>query len=555
MFREADTRASMLVLTLLRLVPLTAVIFIVCWVGLRVRGDGIAGLRTLPESRYAPLLAALVMSVVVWYEWGSLHQIPIVHDEASYLLQAETLARWRWTMPSPPMPEFFEQFHVLVTPAYASKYPPGHGLLLVPGIWFGLPGLVPVVLCGLAAALLFIVVRRVTNGWIATLTFALWLPLRGNLWFRPSYFSEDTTSVLWLLGWWALLEWCETGRERWLALVAACTAWIAITRPLTAVAFALPIVGVVLWRLAQQRNWARVARPAIAAVAIVCVLPLWSAKTTHDWRELPDALYSKIYFPFDAVGFGLDTTPPERALPPDMQNLVKAFGRTHAAHTVDRLPETLYERWRAMFDDAFGGLRAAFAAFAIIGLITLSGAGWFAVAGSLTLTLCYLVYAHPPGWDLYYLEIFALLPFLTACGVWACWIKLGKRGGAGQTLLRTVTPQAALAGLLLVLLLIVPARADIVRMHREQIGRRAYQSAFARKVAALPDPQTIIFIRYTPRHDFNSSLIANHADLANARTWLVYDRGAEDAKLAALAPNRVAYLYDEASGKLTRLAP
>ena len=385
----------MIVLTLLRLAPLTVAVLVVYSIGLRVRGDRLAALRALPDSRYAPLLAALVTAAVIWYEWGLLHQVPVVHDEASYLLQAETLARWRWTMPSPPMPEFFEQFHVLVTPTYASKYPPGHGLLLVPGIWLGLPGLVPVVLGGLAAALLFILVRRVTNGWVATLTFVLWLPLRDNLRFKPSYFSENTTSVLWLLGWWALLEWWETGRERWLALVAACTAWIAITRPFTAVAFALPIAAVVLWRVARQRSWAQLARPALVAVAIVGVLPLWSTKTTHSWHELPDMLYAKLYFPFDALGFGLDTTPPARALPPDMHNLIKEFGPTHAAHTVAKLPETFYDRWSVMFDDAFGGLRAPFAAFAVIGLLTLSGAGWFAVAGSLTLTLCYLLYAHP----------------------------------------------------------------------------------------------------------------------------------------------------------------
>ncbi len=277
------------------------------------------------------------------------------------------------------------------------------------------PGLVPVVLGGLAAALLFILVRRVTNGWVATLTFVLWLPLRDNLRFKPSYFSENTTSVLWLLGWWALLEWWETGRERWLALVAACTAWIAITRPFTAVAFALPIAAVVLWRVARQRSWAQLARPALVAVAIVGVLPLWSTKTTHSWHELPDMLYAKLYFPFDALGFGLDTTPPARALPPDMHNLIKEFGPTHAAHTVAKLPETFYDRWSVMFDDAFGGLRLL-RLFAVIGLLTLSGAGWFAVAGSLTLTLCYLLYAHPASWDLYYLEIFAsaALPH----GVW-----------------------------------------------------------------------------------------------------------------------------------------
>ena len=545
-------------LTILEMLPLAAVVLIVCWIGLRLPAERLSAVRTFPESRVAPIAAAIITMVVVWYVWGStLNQISIVHDEASYLLQAETFALGRWAMPSPPMPEFFEQFHVFVTPAFASKYPPGHGVLLVPGIWLGMPGLVPLLLAGLTAALLVILVRRVTNGWVAMLTFMLWLPLQSNLWYRPSYLSENTTSVLWLLGWWALVEWGENGRERWLALIAACTAWMAITRPLTAVAFALPVAAVVLWRVARQRKWRQVVRPALLAVAILTVIPVWSAKTTGSWRETPYGLYSKMYFPFDVMGFGFDTTSPARSLPPDMQAFVMAYGPVHAAHQVDRLPRIFYDRWNIMFEDAFNGLRMAFAAFAIIGLIALTTPGWFAVIGSLTLTLCYLVFAHPADWDVYYLEIVAIFPFLSACGIWAVWLSLGKakRGESRAQLLHSVPSHAAYAAALLVLLLIVPARADVVRVRHEELDHRSYQVAFARRIAALPDARSIVFIKYMPRHDLNSSFIANQADLPNARTWLVYDRGADDARLAALAPNRVPYLYDEATRTLSRIHP
>ena len=88
---------------------------------------------------------------------------------------------------------------------------------------------------------------------------------------------------------------------------------------------------------------------------------------------------------------------------------------------------------------------------------------------------------------------------------------------------------------------------------REQASRRAYQLAFSEAVSKLPDARRIVFIRYAPRHFVHTSLIANHPDLANARTWLVYDRGAEDAELMAIAPDRIPYLFDEQSGSLTRL--
>jgi hypothetical protein len=530
------------------------IVLLAGWVGTRVPTVQFPALRTLPDSRFAPLAVALATMLVIWYVWGSLHQVPVVHDEASYLLQAETFARGRWAMPSPPLPAFFEQFHVFVTPTFASKYPPGHGMLLVPGIWLGLPGLVPLVLNGFAAALLFLLVRRVANGWIALLTFLLWLPMYGNLRFRPSYFSENTSSVLWLLGWWALIEWRETGRGRWLSLLAVCVGWMAITRPLTAAAFAIPVGIVVLWRTARTRQWRALVLPAVLSVAIVSLIPIWNVKVTGNWRETPYALYSKVYSPYDVMGFKLDTTPPERPLPPDMKLMVKALGPTHAEHTVDHLPAILYDRWRAIFMDAFRGARLPFALFAIVSLAVLPAAGWFAVAASFLVTLFYLSFAHDPSWNVYYLEIMPLFPFLAACGVWGVWLALQRRDiDIRRASLRAASPQAALAAFILGAVLLVVARNDVVQARRQQAARRAYKLNFTTTVAQLPGEHTIVFIRYAPWHRIHTSLIANEADLPDARTWFVYDRGAEDAALMARAPDRVPYLFDESSGSIQRL--
>jgi len=531
-----------------------ALVLLAGWVGSRASSERFGGLQRLVDSRVAPITVALITMLVIWYVWGSLDALPVVHDEASYLLQAQTFARGRWTMPSPPLPAFFEQFHVFVVPHFASKYPPGHGILMVPGIWLGMPGLVPLLLSGLAGALLFVLVRRVTNGWVALLTFLLWLSMSGTLVFHSSYFSENTSGVLWLAGWVALLEWVAQPRERWLIAIAACVGWMAITRPLTAVAFAIPIGVVVLRRMVQTRQWRTLVRPTVLGVAILALIPIWSARTTGNWRENPYSLYSRLYFPFDAPGFGFDSTPPLRHVPADMQPLVDGFGPVHADHTPAHLPRILFDRWHVMFIDAFRGNRLPLAIFAVLGLAALPLAGWFAVAGSIVLTLCYLSFAHPAPWDLYYMEIFPLLPFLTACGLWAAWLALIGRGARWRAL-RFAPPQAAIAAAIAAVLLLQPLHLELTLARRYQFRIRMNRARFTAMTALLPGRRTMVFVHYGPRHSVNDGLIENEADLADAKTWFVHDLGVADTALLAKAPDRTPYLYDEHSDTYYRLTP
>ena len=182
--------------------PLNPYLAVACLGGLllvgRVARPGTwqpARLGAALQSRWAPLLFGLLTLIAVRFVWRSLAEPGVVHDERAYLLQAEIFARGRWTAAPPPIPAFFEQMHVFVEPRVFAKYPPTHAMMLVPGVWLGLPGLMPALLAGIAGALTFWLARRLSNEWTALLTWLLWTTAPVTLFWAASYFRAHSLFV------------------------------------------------------------------------------------------------------------------------------------------------------------------------------------------------------------------------------------------------------------------------------------------------------------------------------------------------------------------------
>lgn len=518
------------------------------------------------NSRKAVVVAATLAGGTTWYVWGSLTDVGSLHDEASYLLQAKLFAQGRWTAPRPPIPAFFEQFHVFVDPVIASKYPPGHSLLLAPGVWLGLPGLMPMLLVAASGALVFALARRLTNPWVGVLTLLLWILGRTSLQFHSSYLSENTTELCWLGGFWALLDYRDRRRASSLCVLAACIAWGLITRPLTMIAYAVPCAVAVLWMMGRHRAW-RTLVPALAVgAAIVGLLLVSNSRITGSWKTMAWNLYAREYMPWDIPGFGVDNTPPRRALPPDMAELSRQFAVVHEEHTPDALPTQAWRRISQLADADLGSwkqpdVRTLLVPFALIGLLLLAlgspvPGGRIALACAVALLTAYLSYAHPPQWTVYYLECSALVPFATSLGLWTLATIVTRRTRTiDATVLRdhawlAVSASAAMIG---AILLYAPSRVASAKgylsfTHQSQ---REWRALLARRIPATQ--RAIVFVRYSPRHSPHRSLISNNPDLARAPVWIVYDRGPENARLLGLAPDRAAYLYDEATQTLLSL--
>ena len=482
-------------------------------------------------------------AAVLWWTWGSLRPLPTVQDEYSYLLQARIFAHLHWTAPPPPVPSSFQQPHVLTTPRVASKYPPGHALLLALGAAVDAPWIVPLILSGASAALIFLLAESVAGPWIAMLCWAVWLGDPVTLKFQPGYFSEVTSGLAFLASWWFLRRWRVNREPRWLVFAAIAIGWIAITRPLTALMLAVPGGAFVITRVVRERLWRHVLLAGLAGTAVIAILPLWSAKTTGKWNLSPVTLYTRDYLPFDKPGFGFDSTPPALALSPVTQDLYDEFSRYHQLYSSAKVPVTAYNRIRALAKEEFAGWRIALVPFVLIGIGFASAELWLAIACAVAVFAGYLSYAYWSGWTLYNLESIPVVAFCAANGVLTLWRWIRRRWGS-LVLGRAVAWGAPA----LIALLTIPA---VQKWRHKHIMDAAYDTDFYKTIATAPFRGVVVFVRYAPSQHPHVNLVASSPTLDSDRTWIVRDDPAHNSAIMRAANGRVPVLFEEKGAKFS----
>ena len=537
------------------LIPAPSLVELVWWLGLPValfvalgllvrrrRSRVPTSIEIALSSRWAPLVAGGISAAILLFVWRSPNEPQPIHDEQAYVLQAEIFARGHWTGEPPPIPGFFEQTHMFIEPRLASKYPPGTSLLLVPGVWVGLPGLMPLLFTGAAGALLFAIVRRLVDPALALAAWALWSTSTTSLYWRSSYFSQNPDTALWLFSLWALLRWRAEARQSWLIAVACVFAWMYLTRPLSAVALAAPVAIVVLVKVWQERLVRQVAVATACAVPLLLIHVLWQQRTMGDWRINPYSEYSRQYMPFDKPGFGFDPTPPTKPLTPPHAWIEGEFIPYHKQHQLAALPAIVTARiivlMRALGETWRVGLIVLF----IVGAIRARGAMRFAVLSAMCLFLAYLVYAHPAWWTVYYTEAFPVFFVIAAYELMRfarSVLKLDEEG----------TRVAFLVGLIL----IAPWMAsDVIRARAQSDARSGFQRQAVKTLSAIPEERAVVFVEYPPDHLHFQSLVGNTPDYRTARLWMVYDRGEENERLLAMT-DRAAYRLKVADWTLERI--
>ena len=257
----------------------------------------------LPHHRMVHVLLLFVLSL--GGRLALLHQkpapVPVIQDEYSYLLAADTFAHGRLTNPTPQFWSHFETYHELFHPSYMSKYPPGQGIALAAGqIFFHLPFAGVVLSCAIMCVALYwalyaIVPRRwaFLGGMIAVLQLS-WLSYWDN-----SYWGGTMAAIGGCLFLGALLRLGRRVTVLHAATLAFSLFLLAITRPYEGLLLAFPALLWLVFIIAKMHGKKCWPRALAAFLLILAAGGTWLGY--YNWRvtgspfELPYIEFHRQY--------------------------------------------------------------------------------------------------------------------------------------------------------------------------------------------------------------------------------------------------------------------
>ena len=229
--------------------------------------------------------------------------IPAIHDEFSYLLAADTFAHGRLANPPHPMWIFFDTFHVLQHPTYASKYLPAQSAPMALGQMLGHPWIgVLLTMAATVAAMTWML-----QGWFSP----AWALLGGVLalldlvlfqFWVDSYYNGSVATIGAALVLGTFPRILTFGRGRDSLLMGAGAFILASSRPVEGFIFCIPpaiaLSAYLLFRLGPRRK-GRILRIALPLSAVLIsgllFLAYYNAKVTGNPLKFPYAIYQREY--------------------------------------------------------------------------------------------------------------------------------------------------------------------------------------------------------------------------------------------------------------------
>jgi hypothetical protein len=239
-------------------------------------------------------------------------RLPHLEDEFAILWEAEVMADGSVSLPSPESPKsYLVPFVVDYGGQRFGKYPPGWPAALSLGARLSAPWIANAILTGVSIWLTYRLGSKLVSERLSlvaaslTLFSPMFLVLSGSL---LSHTFSLFLTLAFILAWLDLFDDTEgmvrgAIPTRLLKLVAGLSlGLLAITRPLTAVAVALPFIihGTVLGIRGGGEIRKRLADVGLLVLLMAILLPYWQAMLTGD----PSRNLYTLWWEYDRIGFG-----------------------------------------------------------------------------------------------------------------------------------------------------------------------------------------------------------------------------------------------------------
>ncbi len=434
---------------------------------------------------------------------------PLVHDEFSHLLVADTLASGRLTNPPHPFWEHFETIYVLQQPTYSSIYPLGPGAMLALGkVLFGHPWAGVLVGIGVLNVALFWMMRALLPaGWTAVGCLVAVLQFEIFGYWINSYWGGTLAAAAGSLFFGAVVRFLQSPRYLWgfLAGVGVIGLWHA--RPFETVWLAVGAFALILWRL-RRSGFRRMPKDLLAFLTPVafCLTFALSITLYHNYRvtghalTLPYQLSQKQY----GVPVGLLWEKESQVPTFRFRNIEDCYRWQKEQADQARDPRKFWLEYQRRFALLWlvyvsPSLTIPFAA----ALVFRPKLG-FPITGFLILAL--LGSAVYPFLFPHYLAGYAcLIVILMVSGLRSLW----ERGGRATRIL-------ALGS---ILALAITAAAQLSFWFRPGAEmRRPHDTPWsvAEQLQRTPGKH-LIFVRYSSDHDFNKEWVYNEANIDQSR--------------------------------------